>query len=146
MGDRKTKARILRRETTVPKVPEDLEEEKKQKQGKAKEKVEGENTEELKDEDMSDAESDEDSSEEESSPKANGKSDKPAQTSVAPKTTVSEDDLKARCQKVLDTRMTEIQQVFAKGAPQDMIATNIVQGRTKKHWPKRRDLRPILWL
>ena len=99
----------------MPKVPEDLEEENKQKQGKAKETVVGEKTEEVKDEDMSDAESDEDSSEEESSPNTSGKSGKPVQAPRVPKTSLLGDDSTARCQKVLETRVTEIQHVFAKG-------------------------------
>jgi len=116
MGDRKTKARILRRETTVPKVPEDPEEEEKQKKGKAAEKVEDDKKK-NKDEDMSDAESDEDSSEEETTPKTNGKSGETFSKQAAPKQTSSGEELKARCQKVLETRMKEIRQVFAKGTP-----------------------------
>ena len=113
----KTKARIMRRETTVPKVPEDAEEEKKLKQGKAAEKVvkvEDEEKSKDEDEDMSDMESD---SEEESAPKANGKNVEPAVAVTAPTSNRSGDDAKGRYQKILETRMAEIQHVFAKGAP-----------------------------
>jgi len=107
----KTKARIMRKETTMPKVPEDLEEEKKLKQGKAAKKVEDEKKEE-EDEEMSDDKSDEDSSEEESAPKTNGKKLEPA-----PASNRSGDDAKGRYEKILETRMAEIQKVFAKGEP-----------------------------
>ena len=115
----KTKARIMRRETTVPKVPEDLEEEKKLKQGKAAEKVvkvEDEEKSKDEDEDMSDEESDENDSEEESAPKTNGKVE-PAAAVATPTSNRSGDDAKGRYQKILETRMAEIQHVFAKGAP-----------------------------
>jgi hypothetical protein len=115
----KTKARIMRRETTVPKVPEDPEEEKKLKQGKAAEKVvkvEEENSKD-EDEDMLDVESDEDDSEEESAPKTNGKNVEPAAAVAAPTSNRSGDDAQGRYQKILETRMAEIQHVFAKGAP-----------------------------
>jgi hypothetical protein len=115
----KTKARIMRRETTVPKVPEDPEEEKKLKQGKAGEKVvkvEEEEKSKDEDEDMSDEDEDEDDSEEQSAPKTNGKNLEHARTVTARTSNRSGDDAKGRYQKVLETRMAEIQYVFAKGA------------------------------
>jgi len=114
----KTKARIMRRETTVPKVPEDPEEEKKLKQGKSAEKVE--KVEDVKkedeDEEMSDGESDEDSSEE-NAPKTNGKKVERAPAVTAPNSNRSGDNTTGRYQKILETRMAEIQHVFAKGTP-----------------------------
>ena len=108
----KTKARIMRRETTVPKVPEDPEEEKKLKQGKAAEKVvKVEEEEKSKDE-----ESDEDDSEQESAPKTNGKNVGPAAAVTAPTSHCSGDNSKRRYKKILETRMAEIQHVFARGA------------------------------
>ena len=126
----KTKARIMRRETTVPKVPEDPEEEKKLKQGKAAEKVvkaEEEEKSKDEDEDMSDVESDEDDSEEESAPKTNGKNVEPAAAVAASTSNHSGDDAKGRYQKILETRMAEIQHVFAKGAATYMTNFNVIR-------------------
>jgi len=120
----KTKARIMRRETTVPKVPEDPEEEKKLKQGKAAEKVlkvEEEEKSKDEDEDMSDEDSDEDDSEEQSAPKTNGKNLEPAGTVTARSFNRLGDDAKGRYQKVLETRMAEIQHVFPKGKDKEAL-------------------------
>ena len=119
MTVRKTKARIMRRETTVPKVPEDPEEEEKLKRGKAGGKVDPTGVEKAEDkvEEMSDEESDDGGSEEERAPKTNGKSIKPTTVSTVPTATRLGEEFIGRCQEILETRMTEIQQVFEKGIP-----------------------------
>ena len=111
--DRKTKARILRRETTMPKIPENQDEEEKLKKGKRADVVKEEEKEE-KDEDVSEEESEEDSSDDET-PKANGNTMRaePASSTAIPVSTG--DDRLGRYQKILDARMGELQQAFAKG-------------------------------